>query len=131
MELRLSARLTAAAPSVSAPVRPGAEVPAELPEEAAVAARATVPAVDPDEPAMPGEDSERAMIAELRERGEDPVRARTTRAEADEKPVRLPPLDELVKQIPPKVRETLDELFRARFTGVRKVPVDALKTPPV
>ncbi len=126
----MSARLAAAAPRVSAPVREAAEAPVDIPEEAAVAAVAA-PSGDTDEPSMPGEDTERAMLAELRERGEAPVRTKPVSAESDEKPVRLPPLDELVKRIPPNVRETLDELFRARFTGVRKVPADALKTPPV
>ncbi len=130
MESRLSARLAAVAPSVSAPAREAAEAPVEIPEEAAVAAVVAPPA-DTDEPSMPGEEAERAMLAELRERGEAPVRAKTVSADADEKPVRLPPLDELVKRIPSNVRDTLDELFRARFTGVRKIPADALKTPPV
>lgn len=68
------------------------------------------------------------MLAELRERGEVPVRAVPVQAK-DEAPIRLPPLDELVKRIPPAVRETLDDLFRARFTSVRKVPAEALKVP--
>jgi hypothetical protein len=34
----------------------------------------------------------------------------------------LPPLDELVARIPAPVREILDDLFRARFTTVRRVP---------
>ncbi|GAB1488222.1 hypothetical protein MASR2M8_06670 [Opitutaceae bacterium] len=130
MESRLSARLAAVAPSVSAPAREAAEAPVEIPEEATVAAVVAPPA-DTDEPPMPGEEAERAMLAELRERGEAPVRAKAVSADADEKPVRLPPLDELVKRIPPNVRDALDELFRARFTGVRKIPADALKTPPV
>jgi hypothetical protein len=39
----------------------------------------------------------------------------------------LPPLDELVKRIPPEVRETLEDLFRARFVTVKRVPKKALK----
>lgn len=114
-------------------MREATEAPVDIPEEAAVAAvpAVAVPPVDTDEPSMPGEEAERAMLAELRERGEAPVRAKALSADADEKPVRLPPLDELVKRIPSNVRDTLDELFRARFTGVRKIPADALKTPPV
>ena len=32
----------------------------------------------------------------------------------------LPPLEELVGRVPSGVRASLDELFRARFTGVRR-----------
>ena len=39
----------------------------------------------------------------------------------------LPPLDELVARIPAPTRELLDELFRARFLTVRRIPVSALK----
>jgi hypothetical protein len=39
----------------------------------------------------------------------------------------LPPLDELVNRIDPSIRETLDELFRAKFTAVRRIPPGALK----
>jgi hypothetical protein len=39
----------------------------------------------------------------------------------------LPPLDELVKRIPGPVRETLDELFRAKFVKVQRVPKSALR----
>lgn len=129
MEARLSARLAAPAPDVSAPapVTGTAEAPTDIPEEAALAA---APALsDADESFLPGEETERAMLAELRERGEPVVHAKAV-PERDEAPVRLPPLDDLVKRIPGPVRETLDELFRARFTSVRRVPAEALKTPP-
>ncbi|HXQ80909.1 MAG TPA: hypothetical protein VN775_06345 [Opitutaceae bacterium] len=33
---------------------------------------------------------------------------------------RLPPLDELVEKVPAAVRDILDDLFRAKFTAVRK-----------
>lgn len=39
----------------------------------------------------------------------------------------LPALDSLVQRIPPHVRETLDDLFRARFVAVKRVPERALK----
>ncbi len=39
----------------------------------------------------------------------------------------LPPLDELVKRIPAEVREALDDLFRVKYTAVRRVPKKALK----
>lgn len=40
----------------------------------------------------------------------------------------LPPLDQMVERIPAEVRATLEELFRARFVKVVKVPESALKT---
>jgi hypothetical protein len=33
---------------------------------------------------------------------------------------KLPPLDELVSRVPENLRGILDDLFRAKFTGVRK-----------
>lgn len=38
------------------------------------------------------------------------------------KSVALPDLDSLVARLPAEVRETLDELFRARFVSVKKLP---------
>jgi hypothetical protein len=40
----------------------------------------------------------------------------------------LPSLDELVKRIPVDVRETLDDLFRVKFTGVKRTPLSSLKS---
>ena len=40
----------------------------------------------------------------------------------------LPSLDELVKRIPADVRETLDDLFRVKFTGVKRVSPMSLKS---
>ncbi len=39
----------------------------------------------------------------------------------------LPPLDSLVSRIPEETRKILDEVFRAQFTGVRKIPKKLLK----
>lgn len=75
------------------------------------------------------EAAEAAFLAEARERGEvvkprsdtivDPVE------EIDSKP--LPALDDLVAKIPAEVRETLEDLFRAKFVTVRRLPKKALK----
>lgn len=40
---------------------------------------------------------------------------------------RTPSLDELVARVPADVREMLDDLFRAKFTAVRRIPPE--KTP--
>ena len=45
--------------------------------------------------------------------------------ETDTQP--LPSLDDLVKRIPAEVREVLDDLFRVKYTTVRRVPKKALK----
>ncbi|MBL9188623.1 MAG: hypothetical protein JNK23_14165 [Opitutaceae bacterium] len=79
-------------------------------------------------PLWPDETAEADFIAEARARGEPVVVARPA-AESDEpsegKP--LPPLEELVQRIPDEVRETLEDLFRARFVAVRRIPGKALK----
>src|SRR5258708_1778464 len=40
----------------------------------------------------------------------------------------LPSLDELVQRIPAEARAALDDLFRAKFSGVRRVSKKSLKT---
>jgi hypothetical protein len=42
--------------------------------------------------------------------------------DADGKASALPEVDALVARLPAEVRETLDELFRARFVAVKKLP---------
>jgi len=39
----------------------------------------------------------------------------------------LPPMEDLVQRIPVPARELLEELFRARFVTVKRVPKAALK----
>ncbi len=39
----------------------------------------------------------------------------------------LPPMDDLVKRIPMPTRDLLEELFRAKFVTVKRVPKSALK----
>lgn len=74
------------------------------------------------------ESMESAFLAEARERGEKvPVRKRDAADDATEAGS-LPALDELVQRIPAETRELLDDLFRAKFTTVRRVPAKALKT---
>jgi hypothetical protein len=45
----------------------------------------------------------------------------------EEQDVPLPALDELVQRLSPETREMLDDLFRAKFVAVRRVPKQALK----
>jgi hypothetical protein len=39
----------------------------------------------------------------------------------------LPPMEDLVKRIPAPARALMEELFRARFVTVKRVPKSALK----
>ena len=49
------------------------------------------------------------------------------KTEPEEAVKKLPPLEELVQRIPAETRDLLDELFRARFTTVRRVRKSDLK----
>jgi hypothetical protein len=48
-------------------------------------------------------------------------------SEPEEPAGALPPLEELVNRIPAPTRALMDELFRARFVTVKRVPKSALK----
>jgi hypothetical protein len=76
--------------------------------------------------AWPDESAESAMLPELRSRG-DMAEPAATEAVEETDTKNLPPLDELVKRLPPEVREVLDDLFRAKFVRVTRVPKKALK----
>lgn len=76
--------------------------------------------------AWPDESAESAMLSELRERGEKPAVVAATEAVEEIDSKNLPPLNELVQRLSPAVRETLDDLFRARFVRVARVPQKAL-----
>ena len=110
-------------------IEKGAAAPAEDAAEA-VAATAALP-VENGTNVWPDEHAEAAFIADARQRGEPVVAVVATREAAEEKEDEkqaLPALAELMKRLAPEVRETLDDLFRAKFTGVRRVPKQCLKT---
>jgi hypothetical protein len=68
------------------------------------------------------------FLSESRARHEAPVSeapAPVLEEAADAKP--LPALDALVQKIPVESRELLDELFRAKFTKVKRVKACDLK----
>lgn len=75
------------------------------------------------EPPLPGEEAETVFLAEARERGEDvaSVAAALAAAENAEEKTALPPLEELVQKLPAELRDTLDDLFRAKFVKVIRV----------
>jgi hypothetical protein len=48
--------------------------------------------------------------------------------EAPEEPkTDLPPMEDLINRIPAPARELMEELFRARFVTVKRMPKSALK----
>jgi hypothetical protein len=97
----------------------------------AVPANEMSPSAPSDEEAgvsWPDDTAESSYLAEARQRGEMPVPATSNAQEKeDADPKALPSLDELVERIPAGVREVLDDLFRAKFTKVRRIPRSALK----
>lgn len=97
--------------------------------EAAANGAAGLPG-DEETNVWPSAVEEAAFLAETRARGEPELAAASSAAktaddEADERP--LPKLDELVERIPKEARELLDDLFRAKFTAVRRVKLSDLK----
>jgi hypothetical protein len=111
-----------AQPNSAAPT-PAAEVTETSPATEPVLAAGDVNAMT-----WPDDSAEAAFLGEARERGEIVKPAKVdikTEPEKDSRP--LPALNELVERIPPEVREVLDDLFRAKFTTVRRVPRQAFK----
>ena len=130
MEVRLGAAQSEHRPAVIAEVPSPVQAltvtpPAEV--STAVAEPAAVPN-DASAVEWPDDAVESAFRAEAKERGEVVVPARPIEGSAepaDTKP--LPALVDLVNRIPPEVREALEDLFRARFVTVKRVPAKALK----
>ena len=80
----------------------------------------------PDAPAGPSSDEEATFLAQEREMGVVTPALMPVESPPEEKGG-LPPLEDLVKRIPAPAREVLEELFRARFVTVKRMPQSALK----
>ena len=96
-------------------------------------ARANPPVLDAVLPTPGGEGGEEAVAAtgQSERRASDEIEAPlpgVVPASDDEAEDELPPVEELVKRLRPEVLATLDELFRARWTDVKRVQQGALKT---
>lgn len=77
-------------------------------------------------PAGPSSEEEAALLAQEREMGI--VTPALEHMEAQEEPkADLPPMEDLVNRIPAPARELMEELFRARFVTVKRMPKSALK----
>lgn len=113
-----------------------------LPERRAAPAE-TRPATTPDDtagdtgdagdyddgPGWPDDAAESAFLAgDAATATAPPAAPRKDDEEAEETAAgELPPLETLVARIPQETRGVLEELFRARFVSVKKIPRKALK----
>jgi hypothetical protein len=70
-------------------------------------------------------------LAAARENGgEPPPPSRPAAPTREEEPAgALPPLEELAGRVPAAVRAALDDLFRAKFSAVRRIPAEVLDAP--
>jgi hypothetical protein len=73
-----------------------------------------------DDSEWPDENDESQFLSGAAGRGETPAPGAGRTAEAPIVGERLPPLEELVAKVPEGLRGILDDLFRAKFTGVRR-----------
>lgn len=74
----------------------------------------------------PDDAAEAAFLSETKEGRATPA-PKPEQSKDEEASNPLPKLDELVSRIPAGTRELLDELFRAKFTTVRRVKASDLK----
>jgi hypothetical protein len=76
-------------------------------------------AASDEEADWPDENDESEFLSQAGSRGQQviPEAGRVSAPVVGEK---LPPLDQLVARVPENIRGILDDLFRAKFTGVRK-----------
>ncbi len=113
MESRLAARLAAGASADAA-------APSAV-EEVIDEGEAPIGPTEAEEAAYLAEQGPTVVgVAQVPSGGSDAV-------EPEEAPAKLPAIEDLVQRIPAETREALDELFRARFVRVQRVPGKALK----
>ncbi|HEX3730238.1 MAG TPA: hypothetical protein VHV47_10565 [Opitutaceae bacterium] len=91
---------------------------------------AAEPAQADEGPAWPGEAEESAFLSAARDQGGEAAPAPHPAAAPEEAPGDLPALAELAGRVPPAVRAAMDELFRAKFSAVRRIPAEILDPPP-
>jgi hypothetical protein len=80
-----------------------------------------------DAPSGPSSEEEAMFLAEQREAaGDEHAPPKVAQMDIEDEKSELPPMEDLIKRIPLATRETLEELFRARFITVKRVPKSAL-----
>ena len=87
------------------------------------------PAADDSVPIGPSAEEEAAFLSQ--DRTSEQFYGQAPKAENLEPATgetSLPPMEDLVKRIPAPARELMEELFRARFVTVKRVPQSALKS---
>lgn len=92
-----------------------------------ITSEAVTEGVDAGAPIGPGEAEESAFLAE-QQQANPPKAVANAPAETDERAISLPPMDELIQRIPASTRDLMDQLFRARFITVKRMPGSAFKT---
>lgn len=83
---------------------------------------------EPDAPIGPSEAEESSFLADQREQIVPSPPAAPPVVVAAEPTGELPALDDLVARIPASTRALIDEMFRAKFIAVRRVPPSAYKS---
>lgn len=116
----------AVSPSLAAEAPVRAAPPVEPPGGAAVAA-GTPAVADEAASGWPDDAAESAFRAEARERGESVPSPSASEVPEVVDPKTLPSLDSLVQRIPGPVRDSLEDLFRARFVKVDRIAAKVLK----
>ncbi len=104
---------------------PAADQPEEV-SDALPPVELPVPEAEANGANWPDDSAEAAFLADARERGEVVVAARPAEPAEENESTPLPSLNDLVQRIPPEVREALEDLFRARFVAVKRVPKKVL-----
>ena len=74
----------------------------------------------------PSAEEETAFLSAERESGVT-VAAMPTASAAEDEQGERPPMEDLVKRIPAPARELIEDVFRARFVTVKRMPKAALK----
>lgn len=101
-----------------------------MPSEEGISAFTPSSSPEGEAPQWPDDAAESSFRAEARDRGETVKAARTTveavEDAADAKA--LPKLEDMVEKIPAEVRDVLEDLFRAKFVRVQKIPKRLLKS---
>lgn len=101
---------------------------AESPVETMEATPLEAVTLEDDTPSFwPDAAAEEMYLVEQKSQNRTPPPPAEAPEETVEPSAPLPALDDLVKRIPGSVRETLDELFRAKFVKVQRVPKSALR----
>lgn len=85
------------------------------------------PTVEIDAPVGPSADEESEYLNSANGVGELPLAATANEVEEDEPAGELPNLADLNKRIPAEALALMDELFRAKFSKVQRVPAKLLK----